>query len=53
MLRGGVYWIQKEEQRVTGLMRHYEETETVAGKPYMIAVKRKSKDQTGGTPLLW
>lgn len=53
MLQGRVYWSQKEEQRVTELTRHNEETGTVAGKPCTIAAKKKSMDQTGGTPLLW
>lgn len=44
MLQGGGYRSQKEEQRVKELMRHYQETETVAGKPCTIAAKRKSKD---------
>lgn len=53
MLQGGIYWSQKEEQRVTELMRHYEETEMAAGKPCTITTKSKSKDQTGGNPSLW
>lgn len=53
MLQEGAYWSQKDKQRVTELMRHYKETETVAGKPCTITAKRESKDQTDGTPLLW